>query len=172
MKTKILLIAALLILSSCSFFRVVPESDYSAQSLKQYENDGKYLVLHRGEWAWHIYDLSVGAGILKARLDVQLGYHVKYLEPKEKGLNRFDKGSEPEIINSVHIFTTDTSFSNLDTLVAIPVSSINAVKSYSYAQAASRASILVPVIVGPVALVVLAGVLAVRSFSENFFQSD
>jgi len=170
MKTKILLISALLFLSSCSFFRVIPESDYSVQSLKQYENDGKYLVLQRGEWAWHIYDLSVGAGIVKARLDAQLGYHLKYIEPKERGLNKFAMRSEPDVINAVHIYTNDTNFNSLDTLIAIPLSSIFEVRSYEYARAASRATKIVPIVVIPIAAFIIIGMvqLSQMSFSMSY----
>ena len=166
MKTKILLIAILLILSSCSYFRVITESPYTAQSIKQFEDDGKYLVLQRGDWAWHAYDLSVHNDTLMAKLNAQLGYHIKYLYPKEEGLNRFDKGDEPQVINSVHIFTADTSFGNFDTLVAMPVSSIYEVRSYAYDRQKSRASIFVPLFVGPVALLVLVVIIAAAT-NEN-----
>jgi len=161
MKTKILLIAVLLILSSCSYFRVIPESHYTAQSIKQYDANGKYLVLHRGEEAWHAYDLDIVNDSIHARLDFQLGYHVKYLDPKEKGLNEFHKKSEPEIISSIHIFTSDTTFNSFDTLVSIPVNSIIGVTSYSYAKAASRRSIWLPIICAPIAFLLLGGIAIV-----------
>ncbi len=163
MKPKILLIAALLILSSCSFFRVIHESDYSAQSLKQYENDGKYLVLQRGDEAWHAYDLEVKNDSLQARLDFQLGYHLKYLEPKEKGLNKFAMKSEPEVINAVHIYTTDTNFNSFDTLIATPLSSIYTVRTYEYARAPSRASKIVPAVFIPVAGMVIYIAIVISS---------
>lgn len=163
MKTKILLIAALLILSSCSYFRVLPEDPYTIYLIKQHEYKGKYLVLHRGEEAWHAYDLSYKNDSVQARLDYQLGYHVKYLNPKEKGLNQFDRKSEPEVCNSVHLYTNDTSFNLFDTLVAIPVSSIYDVRSYQYAKAPSRASRIVPLVVFPVVGVIILAALAVKS---------
>ena len=165
MKTKILLISALLILSSCSFFRVIPESPYSAQSIKQYEDDGKYFVLHRGEEAWHAYDLHFTDDSLLAKLDFQLGYHVKYLSPKEKGLNKFPMKSEPDVVNAIHVYTTDTTFNSFDTLVAIPVSSITAVKSFEYARAASRASKIVPAVFLPIAGLVIISAVAISQMS-------
>jgi len=171
MKTKILLIAVLLFLSSCSFFRVIPESPYTAQSIYQCEEDGKYLVLHRGEEAWHAYDLVVANDSLYTKLDFQLGYHVKYLTPKEVGLNQFDRKNEPGVVNSVHIFTSDTTFNSFDTLVAIPVSSISAVKSFEYARAPSRASKIVPILFIPIAVLAIAVASAMSqpmSFSMSF----
>lgn len=149
MKIKILFILLILFLSSCSYFRVIPASDYSLQSIKHLADTGKFLVLHRGGEAWHAYDLQIKEGILQAKLDLQLGYLVKYLFPKEKKLNKFERKTEPEVLNSVHIYTSDTTFSQFDTLVTIPVSSIISVKTYEYAQASSRASLIVPLVVFP-----------------------
>lgn len=165
MKTKILLIAALLILSSCSFFRVIPESPYTAQSIKQFEDDGKYFVLQRGEEAWHAYDLYVANDSLYMKLDYHLGYHVKYLVPKEKGLNKFYMKIEPNVVNAIHVYTTDTTFNSFDTLVAIPVSSISAVKSYEYARAASRASKIVPAVFLPIVGLVIISAVAISQMS-------
>ena len=150
MKTKILLIASLLILSFCSFFRVMPESTLKAHWIEQLEKDGKYLVLQRGDEAWNIYDVHVRYEILRAKLDIQLGYHAKYINPKVDGLNKFDKGREPDVINSIHFFTADTSFNSLDSLITIPLSSIYEIRSYEYAKAPSRASRIVPVVVLPI----------------------
>ena len=170
MKTKILLIAVLLILSSCSYFRVIPESNYSAQSIKQYDDDGKYIVLHRGEVAWHAYYLYVANDSLYMKLDYHLGYHVEYLVPKEKGLNKFYMKIEPDVVNAIHIYTSDTTFNSFDIRVAIPVSSISAVKSFEYARAPSRASKIVPAVFLPIAgLVILSAIaLSQMSFSMSF----
>jgi len=58
MKAKIVFIFVIFLLSSCSFFKVIPEKDYTTQSIKQYEDRGKCLILHRGEEAWRAYDLT------------------------------------------------------------------------------------------------------------------
>ena len=171
MKAKILFIALIFLFSSCSFFRVIPESPYTAQSIYQYEEDGKYLVLHRGEEAWHAYDLVVANDSLYTKLDFQLGYHVKYLTPRENKLNQFTRKSEPEVVNSVHIFTSDTTFNSFDTLVAIPVESISAVKSFEYARAASRASWIVPIVVLPVGILVAAAMYSISHMFDDFHMS-
>ncbi len=161
MKTKILLIAMVVLMSSCSYFRVLPEDPYTVQSIKQHEDDGHFLILQRGEEAWQAYDLEIKNDSLIVRLDPQLGHHLNYLEPKEKGLNKFVK-QQTDVINSVHIFTSDTTFNSLDTLVAIPVSSISGVKSYEYARAPSRASRIVPAVFIPVLGLVVISVIALQ----------
>ncbi len=68
MKIKILFILLILFLSSCSYFRVIPASDYSLQSIKHLADTSKFLVLHRGGEAWHAYDIQIAEGILKQNL--------------------------------------------------------------------------------------------------------
>jgi len=132
--------------SSCSLYRVVPASNYSSQSIKQYEINGKYLILQRGEEAWHIYDVNNTDNGIHAKLDPQIGYHTKYLNPKINKLNDFDKRKDPEVVNSVHLYTSDQNFNSFDTLVSLPISSIDSIALYSYAQAPSRASKIVPAV--------------------------
>ena len=119
MKTKIILITVLCLLSSCTTFTVVPIDPYSAKSIRQYEVRGKYLILHRDNDAWHMYDLEIKNDSIQAKLDFQLGYHQKYLYPK-KGLNHFARSKEPDVTNAIHIYTSDSSFSYFDTLISIP----------------------------------------------------
>ena len=58
---------------------------------------------------------------MNARLDLQLGYLLNHFYPKEKRLNKFDKPLEQEVINTVHLYTTDMTFNTLDTVVFIPL---------------------------------------------------
>jgi len=161
MKSKILFIVLMFLFSSCSFFQVIPEEDYTTQSIKQYEDNGKYLILHRGEEAWHAYDLRPVDDSLNVKLDFQLGYHLKYLNPQDDDkTNMYSRKEEPEVVNSVHIYTNDTCFSSFDTLVVIPESSIFAVKSYAYNRSASRASVILPAIFIPLGVVILVFAVA------------
>ena len=155
-------IVLLCIASSCSLYKVIPESPYTAQSIKQYEEEGKFLILHREEHAWHIYDLRIVNDSIHAKLDPQLGYHVDYLNPKGKGLHEFSRKLEPDVINSVHIYTSDSSFGYWDDVVSIHLESIYEVNLYTYARAASRASVIVPsVLFIPVSLLFLFTLYAI-----------
>ncbi len=149
-------ISIIILTSSCSFYRAVPDKNYSSQTIKQYEEDGKYLILQRDSNAWRMYDISYTNDSIHAIIDPWLGYHSKYLNPKPNGLNQFKKKDEPEVINSVHVYTSDTNFNYFDSRVSIPVSSINTVVSYNYARAPSRASKIVPIVFIPFALIAVA----------------
>ena len=167
MKTKILLLAALLSLTSCYYYRVIPRESYNIQTIKQLEEAGKILVLHRGDHAWHMYDVKQVDGQVHARLSIQLGYLVDYLNPKEEGLNKFPKPQAPDVINSVHLYTSDTTFSLLDTIISVPLESIHQLQSYEYARAPSRASIIVPVVFIPIIGLVTASMIAISQMEFN-----
>ena len=161
MKTRILFIIATFMLSSCSFFRVIPYNADQHEAIVNFYEDGRYMVLQRGQDAWHATDIKLTADSLHMKLDIYLGYHVKYLNPREHKLNTFRKKEEPEVINSVHIFTSDTSFSAFDKQIAIPRSKIVAVKKYEYARGASIASIIFPIVgVGVLTITIIAGIAA------------
>ena len=157
MKTKIILIAVLFLLSSCTTFTVVPVSPYSAKSIREYEVSGKYLVLHRENEAWHMYDLEIINDSIHAKLDYQLGYQIKYLNPDKKGRNSFKRYYEPDVTNAIHVYTSDSSFSYFDTLISIPASSIHEVNSYVFNRAAFRTSIILPIVLIPIALFFIIG---------------
>ncbi len=119
MKTKspfiptaiIAMIVLLCISSSCSFYRVVPQDQFTSQSVMQYEDAGRYLILHRSDEAWHMSDIQLNNDSMLVKLDFNLGYHSNYLNPKMKGLNEFKKKKEPDVIREVHLYTSDSSFS-------------------------------------------------------------
>ena len=60
----------------------------------QYEDDGKYLILQRGDMAWHMYDVRCTDDSIYAKLDIQLGYQINYLNPNKTGRNKFHKRTE------------------------------------------------------------------------------
>ena len=172
MKTKILFILFIFFLASCSYFRVIPKSTTDLHSLEHFEKDGKYFILQRNDDAWHMYDLDVEGDMLQAKLNIQLGYHVNYLYPREDKQNQFYKNKEPDVINSIHLFTSDTSFYDLDTLISIPLSSIYEVKSYEYDRVASTrtkvlAAVLIP-LTGGVIILVVAVAIALNSMEISF----
>lgn len=163
MKTSILFLAILFLLSSCSYYRVIPKASYSGQSIVELQRSGKVLILHRGEDAWLMKDVMSNDSLIQASLDVQLGYHVNYLYPNLDKLNQFKRRENPDVVNAIHLYTTDSTFNTFDTLVSIPMSSVYTINSYEYAQAPSRASLIVPLVVFPVVGLTLITLIAISS---------
>jgi hypothetical protein len=153
--------------SSCSFYRVVPDNNYSSSSIKESDSIGKYLVLQRAEEAWHMYDVQLSNDSIQASLETNLGYHVNHLYPKPEKLNQYEKRTEPNIINEIHLYTTDTSFSYFDTIISIPIGSIYQVTKNSYAKGPSRASIILPAVLIPFGILIVITAIAAKKTYES-----
>ena len=153
MKKPALLIVSFLLLSSCAFYRVMPEKDYTLQTIVDFENDGKYLLLRWEDIAWRMIDLQVSNDTLHAKLDFYTDYLGNYLHPRKEGLNNFSRKNEPEVINSVHIFISEAGNARVGADIAIPLSTITQVQSYTYAKGASRALTAIAIIIPSVILV-------------------
>ena len=145
----ITLFAFLNCLTGCSFyFKAVTEKDFSSNRVTQLDDDGKYFILHSKDNAWHFYDLQINGDTINGKLDAMLYYHAKYLTPKSKGVKRYIKKEEPEVIKEVHIYTSDTTFGYFDTNVSIPMVSIQKIIIYDPAKGATTLSwVLPPVII-------------------------
>ena len=114
-----------------------------------------------------MYDLKIINDSIHAKLGYHLGYHVNYLNPDKKGRNSYKRHSEPDVINALHVYTSDSSFSSFDTLISIPASSIHEVNTYSFNRAAYRTSIILPIVLCPIVIFFIVGVhqLGQMSFS-------
>jgi hypothetical protein len=153
------IISGILLLSSCAYYRVIPDPDYSVELIQQRDTSGSYIVIHRGERAWHAFDLQVGDSVMTTKLDYKLGDMAQYISPDPSRINRFNRDHEHDLLNSTHIYTTDTSFSDYDTVATIHESTIYAFSTYKYAKAPSRASLVVPIVLGSLTGVIILGIL-------------
>ena len=142
----ITLFAFLNCLTGCSFyFKAVTEKDFSSNRITQLDNDGKYFILHSNDNAWHFYDLQIKKDTITGKLDAMLSYHVKYLTPKSKGVKRYIKYEEPDVIKEVHIYTSDTTFKDKGTdTIYIPITSIQKIIIYDPAKGATTLSWVLP----------------------------
>ncbi len=152
--THIVLLAFLNLLSGCYYFRVVSEEGITEQRISDMKQEDKYVVLQRGNEAWHLYDYTLADDTLTGKLDIFLGIHTNYLDPKLEGLNTIKKGDN-EVLESVHLHTSDTSFVYMDTVVIIPSMAIQKVYVYEYAQSESRSSMVLPAVFGGI---IVAGI--------------
>ena len=173
MKKMITFLVLLFFFSSCFYFRAIPKYEYTGQTIQQYEESGKILILHRDDLMRQIYEVKCQDGFIIGKLDIPKVYHYNYLNPKEDKLNRFKKSIEPEVINSVHLYTSDTSFNKIDSTISIPLSTIYAVQSYEYARTPSRASIFVPIVFVPIMFLFLVAFANAAAFaSMQIFQRN
>gem|GEM_PF-1551494 len=165
MKTRMIkwlpLVSLILLFSSTScmrFFKHLTVPDYSDETLKQYVEEEKYLILHNDGQAWHLSEADIQENVLSARVDTNFGYNKKYLNPKDKGYNRFFKGVEPEVMNTVHLYTSAARISYSDTIIAMPVACIYKAKYNKYAKTISRLSWWLPAVIFPVGGIIILSV--------------
>ena len=166
MKKMITFLLLLFFLSSCFYFRAIPKHDYTGHTIQQYEESGKILIIHRDDLVRKIYEVKCEDGFVIGKLDTPMGYHYNYVNPKADKLNRFKKSNEPEVINSIHLYTSDTSFNKMDSTISIPLSTIYAVQSYEYARTPSRASIFVPLVFVPMMFFLLVASANAAAFAS------
>ena len=173
MKTRnpfktIKLIALLIIFcssTSCThYFRHITADQFSTQTIQEYSDANKYFILHSDTLVRHMTVIQISDDTVNATLEYTLGYQAKYLHPKEKGVNRFKKKKEPEIINAVHLYVSNANISKYDRIVSIPMSSIYTVKYNEYAQALSRASYAIPIVIfGGGAFIFIVGIIGLSA---------
>lgn len=152
----ITLFAFLNCLTGCLyFFKAITEKDFNPNRITQLDDDGKYFILHSKDNAWNFYDLQIKGDTINGRLDAMLYYHAKYLTPKSKGAQSYKKHKEPEVINEVHIYTSDTTFGYFNTNVSIPMASIQKITIYDRAKGATIISWILPPVLILAALIVI-----------------
>ncbi len=137
----ITLIAFLNCTMGCGYFyKVQTEKEISKQKITEINKPEKFIILQDGINAWHFDNLKFTGDMLTGSLDYYLGYHFNYLSPKKpEGANRYKKKSEPDVINEVHIYTTDTIPIDSKT-ASIPITSIQKIEIYNYDKKATTRS--------------------------------
>ncbi len=151
----ITLLAFMNMMTACNYyFKVIEKDNYTSREIQQADSSGNYVLLVRDIQAWHIYDLEADDDTLSGKLDAYLVYFSKYLFAENKGLTKYEGKEEPDLPNSLQIYTSDTSFTYADSVFAIPFSSIDKVTYYIDSRAAHKASWLVPLVVIPSAILI------------------
>ena len=122
------------------FYKVQTEKDISKQKISEVNKPEKFIILQDGINAWHFSNLKFIGDTLTGNLDLNLGYHMNYLSPeKPEKPNRFKKKNEPNVINEVHIYITDT-IPAISVTTSIPITSIQKIDIYNYDKKATKRS--------------------------------
>ncbi len=154
----ILLIAFLNLVTGCSYyFNVVNEPEVTTETIKKYTQEEKYLILHSGDNAYHLLNTDINDNTITAKTDPFLGYHANYVKLPDKKKHKFKKKTEPEVTNTVHVYIQDSNLIRQDSLVVVPINSIQKIDLYVYNKKASQISHILPTVLIPV--LILAGVV-------------
>lgn len=157
--------------SGCMYYyKVNTVTNHSQDQIETYQKQAMYFVLHRGDEAWHLYDLDITADRIMGKISPNLDYHINHIKPKTNMPNRYIKKKEPDVLKEVHFYTTDSSFSYFDTLIIIPVNSINKIALYDRAKGATILSWVIPpiLVTGIVVLVCINIFISGFDFNLSF----
>ena len=145
------------------FYKVQTEKDISKQKISEVNKPEKFIILQDGINAWHFSNLKFIGDTLTGNLDLNLGYHMNYLSPeKPEKPNRFKKKSEPDVINEVHIYITDT-IPVISVTASIPITSIQKIDIYNYDKKATKRSWVLGItlpLVGGLLVVFIVAIIA------------
>jgi hypothetical protein len=134
-------ICLILIAGGCYYFRVNRTPEPTASDLQKTPLDRKFVVLHFNDQAWHFTNIVLYDDTIKGIITPLVG-HEKYKTVKPEAANRYKKTvkhDESEILNEVHIFTTEVL--SLGTYnVSVPVKAITRIDAYDEDKAATVAS--------------------------------
>jgi hypothetical protein len=154
--------------TGCYYYKVTAKAGLTPEDLRWAEFNGKYLILHSGNSAWHLRESGIQderfSGVLIPLPDSRLQY--KTCDPKH--LNMYKKKNTNYIDDQLHLYAKDSLLSNLNAggSVNLNYSDIFKIESYQRAQAATRASKAVPAIMVPVAVVgIIATIVALTKSS-------
>lgn len=160
----IVLIAYVNLAIGCSYYSVSSLEPLSRQSIvEQIQKKGKYIILHQGEKAGHLKDITINdvAHEMKGTLEPVPENHVYYKTAKKyRKANEYKKAgtkNDDLPIHEIHIYTS-LSPEDLYSQVTIPFSTITRIEVYDTHVGATVFSALgfIAIATGLVALVAVA----------------
>jgi len=158
-------------MQGCKFYYKVQTEPRIAQTdISRFESLDKYMILHRGDNAWHMKDVAVAAGFLSGTLADLPADHLLYLKTNPEKGNRYKKiGKYDEtcVLQEVHLYVGEASMPALKNgdRVKVAVDSIRKAEIYQMDKCKTNMSWLIPGIGVPVLLG--AGIVGIVVGSES-----
>jgi len=154
-------------LQGCMFYyKVQTVNKVTPQEIKKYDSLNKYLILHQGDSAWHLYKPGITNNMLSGELFVLPDYRLKFQTTDPKGGNRYKNtrgNDESCVLDEVHLYVYDSLVTKLHSgeNIQIAFSAIKKAEVYKKAKGRTTVSWLVPAIVIPLMTVgLVAGIVA------------
>ena len=150
----IVLCTFLNLINGCGFYYKVNKTKAPPESsIIKYQNDKKFIILHKGLSAWHFTNIVVGQDSVHGTISKLVG-HQWYKTTDPIGTNRYQADDRSEILNEVHIYTLDFRMQADSTAVSVPSNAIREIDIYDPASGMTAASWILPPI-GAIALVLI-----------------
>ncbi len=158
-----LILSVLVLLNSitgCYYYGVTTKENLIPEDIRWEDFNGKYLILHSGNEAWHMHLKSIDSSIMECYLSTLPDNHKLYLTTNPNRDNRFIKFSsknyQGDVLNEVHLYASGVNRSS-DSLATVHFFLIKKMEIYRYSPGHSTASFILPSVLVPVGT---AGLLA------------
>ncbi|HSU50196.1 MAG TPA: hypothetical protein VLJ41_06390 [Segetibacter sp.] len=170
----IMLAIALITLSSCvNLYKLETfEKVDDIRIIKSLKNNGKVFIIHAEDTAYQLANYSIKEDTIAGNLLLLSQIQRKYLHPKSKTKNVYDKEDEYEVLNEAHIYVPAKVLFDSATYSSIPISNIRRIDINEKNVQATRRShvtgkiILVGSLIGGV-LLLFGLAVSSMSFSGN-----
>jgi len=160
MKKLLLSIALLSLLTGCmSYYKVQTEKPVSSNTIKQFNSQNKYLILHSGDSAWQVSNPEITANTLSGNLTVLPAYRYKFKTTKIGRGTRYKNNphtDESFVLDEVHLYLNDSQYTALksESSIKIPLSAFSKAQVYIKDKGKTRISWLIPILGVPTFLIV------------------
>ncbi len=106
--TWVVIISFCISMNGCYYYKAVSPSTPAATSVKDLQDEGKFLILHLDDKAWKISNIVIDNEFLTGEIENLIG-HVSYKTMNPDKTNRYKKRENlngVELLNEVHIYVT------------------------------------------------------------------
>ena len=163
MKKLLLSIILLSTLQGCMYYyKVQTVKPVQFNDIKLYDSLNKYLVLHYGDSAWHLFGVDIGVNAFSGKISDLPKDHLKYKTTKPEKANRYHKdfeSNEANVLEEVHLYLQDSLFYEIKSNESIKIdfSIISKAEVYKKAKGRTLSSWLIPGLGVPI---IGAGIIA------------
>ena len=145
----LLILVFLNLTTGCYYYKVNTKTELVPEDVRWENFNDKYLIVHAGDSAWHMSNISIDANSLYCSISAMPDNHKMYLKTNPEKSNRFIKGEvgyEGDVINEVHLYTSGQVMIT-DTSLSADFSSLEKMEVYSYNPKRTGTSIVVPILI-------------------------
>jgi len=167
--TSFMLILIFLNLTTgCFYYKVYTKTEPAPEDIRWEDFNGKYFIMHFGNSAWQMNNISVDTNLLHCAISTLPDNHKKYLLTDVKKTNRFihqKAGYQGEVLNEVHLYSSEP-IHQADTNISVNFSSLERMEIYYFDERSTAASIIIPSATIPFTVVGLIGLIILLTKSS------
>jgi hypothetical protein len=167
----LLILVFLNLTTGCYYYKVNTKTELIPEDIRWEDFNKKYFILHYGDSAWQMSNISVDTSSLYCSISALPDNHKMYLKTDPEKPNKFIKGEtgyEGDVLNEVHLYTSDLLQKN-DSNISAGFSSLERIEIYSFDAGKSRAVRALPIVIplgAATAALIIIGIIALLTKSS------